>query len=84
MEDDWVVDSLIGYLQSPVWKVSIDNFAEEKCIGESVKIDIYAGIYKNYTTVVFGDEDGASEDLYHGIHAEYQNRVPIKNFYVAN
>lgn len=41
-----MVDSLIGYLQSPVWKVSIDNFAEEKCIGESVKIDIYAGIYK--------------------------------------
>lgn len=33
MEDDWVVDSLVGFLQSPIWKYLVDNFIEQKCIG---------------------------------------------------
>ncbi len=37
MEGDWVVDSLVGFLQSPIWKYPVANFTEQKCIGEPKK-----------------------------------------------
>ena len=33
MEDDWVVDSLIGFLETPLWKNPVDDFIEQHCIG---------------------------------------------------
>ena len=34
MGEDWVVDSLLGYLQSSVWRSPVDKFIEQNCAGE--------------------------------------------------
>ncbi len=35
MDEDWVVDSLVGFLQSPVWSFPVEAFTEESCIGKA-------------------------------------------------
>ena len=32
---DWVFDSLVGYLQSPIWTYPVDSFLDHHCVGES-------------------------------------------------
>ena len=34
MGDDWVVDSLVGFLQSSTWRYPVDNFIEQNCTGK--------------------------------------------------
>ena len=33
MEDDWIFDSLIGFLRGPVWNVPILTYIEHKSLG---------------------------------------------------
>ena len=42
MEDDWVVDTLVGFLQSDTWKVPVSKFIEEKCIGKQPAASLVA------------------------------------------
>ena len=30
-EDDWLFDSIVGYLSSPIWKIPIEHFFEQNC-----------------------------------------------------
>lgn len=32
---DWVIDGVVGFLSSPIWRVPILSFIEQKCIGKS-------------------------------------------------
>ena len=32
--DDWVLDSLVGFLQSPMWGDAVNSFIENQCVGE--------------------------------------------------
>ena len=33
-DDDWVFDSLVGFLRGPVWNVPILTFIEQKSLSE--------------------------------------------------
>ena len=32
--DDWVLDSLVGFLQSPMWGHPVNSFIENQCVGK--------------------------------------------------
>eukprot|EP00116_Pleurobrachia_bachei_P015673 sb/3475935/ len=34
-EDSWIYDSVVGFLNSPVWMVPIESFVDQHCLGES-------------------------------------------------
>ena len=34
---DWILESLVSYLSSPVWNVPILNFMEQKSVGKPVE-----------------------------------------------
>ena len=33
--DDWVLDSLVGFLKSPTWTIPVNSFTDNKCVGKS-------------------------------------------------
>ena len=33
--DDWVLDSLVGFLKSPTWTLAVSGFTDKNCLGES-------------------------------------------------
>ena len=32
--DDWVLDSLVGFLKSPTWSLAVGGFTDKNCVGE--------------------------------------------------
>ena len=32
--DDWVLDSLVGFLKSPTWSQAISRFVDKNCVGK--------------------------------------------------
>ena len=32
--DDWVLDSLVGFLKSPTWSLAVSGFTDKNCAGE--------------------------------------------------
>ena len=32
--DDWVLDSLLGFLKSPTWTLAVRSFTDKNCVGE--------------------------------------------------
>lgn len=42
MGEDWVVDSLLGFLQSPTWRYPVDNFIDQNCTGKPMSVMIIA------------------------------------------
>ena len=33
--EDWVLDSLVGFLKSPMWKDPVSKFIDRNCVGKS-------------------------------------------------
>ena len=33
--DDWVLDSLVGFLKSPTWTIPRNSFTDHNCVGKS-------------------------------------------------
>ena len=33
----WVLDSLIGFLKSPIWTTSLNNFVDQHSVGEFLR-----------------------------------------------
>lgn len=54
-ESQWLVDSLIQFMQSPVWMFHVENFIDQNCLifdtEEENKLT-YTDVYKNYQTTV--------------------------------
>lgn len=49
--DDWVFDSVVGYLCCPEWQVPLDNFIDEHCLvfdGEEENKLAYTDIHCRY------------------------------------
>ncbi|XP_057371930.2 cilia- and flagella-associated protein 36-like [Daphnia carinata] len=53
---DWILDSLVAYLQGPVWITPILNFVEQKSVvfeGDGAELeDEYRGIHKDFRNLV--------------------------------
>lgn len=43
-DNSWVFDSLICFLNGPMWNVPIQSFIEEKCAGDSILFVIFVAI----------------------------------------
>lgn len=43
-DDEWLFDSIVGYLSSPIWKVPVEHFFEQNCSSKrplvSTKLDV--------------------------------------------
>ena len=50
MEDDWIFDSLIGFLRGPVWNVPILTYIEHKSLGNCL---FYNPGFARVKTVVY-------------------------------
>ena len=57
MEDDWIFDSLIGFLRGPVWNVPILTYIEHKSLGNCL---FYNPGFARVETVVY---NGAALEL---------------------
>lgn len=76
MEDEWVFDSLVGFLRGPVWNVPILTFIEHKSLSKSWN--------QNFSPVtltfdlgfsVFEPDTDENEEEYQKTHEEYKNLV---------
>lgn len=73
---DWVFDSLICFLHSPVWNAAMNTFIEEKSLGELI-----AEIRKTWKVIKFltvfdpNIEIDITDPQYIEIHNEYKNLV---------
>ena len=41
MGEEWVVNSLVAYLKSPMWRGPVDKFIEQNCTGELLYINFF-------------------------------------------
>ena len=32
-DDSWIYDSVVGFLNSPIWMVPIESFVDQNCLG---------------------------------------------------
>ena len=46
---DWVLDSLLGFLQSPFWNVTVNSFIDHNCVGELIPVAYHC----NHSPVIF-------------------------------
>lgn len=73
IDNDWIFDSVINFVKSPLWKVPITSFINENCIifddEEENKLE-YTDIHKKFKVIVeemltnMLKEIGISEDLF--------------------
>lgn len=77
--DDWVLDSLVGFLKSPTWSSAVSSFTDKNCVGESSSsTDLCCPPAAMRVVFVFpavfdpGEENKFS---YTDIHREYQKLV---------
>jgi hypothetical protein len=53
--DDWVLDSLVGFLKSPTWSLAVGGFTDKNCAvfdpGEENKFS-YTDIHREYQKLV--------------------------------
>ncbi|XP_071490150.1 uncharacterized protein [Diadema antillarum] len=65
-EQEWVMDGVVGFLHSPIWRVPILSYIEQNCIvfnpGEE-NIDAYKEIHKKYEMLVDSLLESFLEDL---------------------
>ena len=77
-EDDWVVDCLIGYLLSPLWKNPVDDFIDQHCVGKALHNYLsYLNSKIVYFLVVFDQPEG-DDPSYVEIHSDYQSMVNMR------
>lgn len=64
--DDWVLDSLVGFLKSPTWTIPRNSFTDHNCVvfdpGEENKFS-YTDIHKEYHTLVENLLESFTSDL---------------------
>ena len=72
--DNWVFDSLVGFLRGPVWNVPILTFIEHKSLGK-LFIAAIASINTWCITVFEPEQDEQNEEEYKKIHDDYKNLV---------
>ena len=71
--DNWVFDSLVGFLRGPVWNVPILTFIEHKSLG-GCNITSVGDLHNIFS--VFEPENGDQhEEEYKKIHEDYKNLV---------
>ena len=73
--DNWVFDSLVGFLRGPVWNVPILTFIEHKSLGKEgyMKVNLSLNIF--LISVFEPEEDEQNEEEYKKIHDDYKNLV---------
>ena len=83
MGDDWVVDSLLGFLQSSVWRCPVDKFIEQNCTGEfsAAKSGIFA-LTDLQNFVVFDTEE-ENKFSYTEIYNKYREMVNYEEEYIS-
>lgn len=72
-DKDWIFDSVIAFVKSPLWKVPITSFINENCIvfdeEDENKLE-YTNIHKNFKKIVeemltnMLNEIGISEEIF--------------------
>lgn len=75
---EWVLDSLVGYLRSPVWQEPLMKFLEDKSVGKHItcKVLIRKGINLNQSKTVFGPEDEEEWQIeFERVFEEYTNLI---------
>ena len=70
--DNWVFDSLVGFLRGPVWNVPILTFIEHKSLGN---FRAWEFLKWNDFSVFEPDEDDQNDAEYKKIHEDYKNLV---------
>ncbi|XP_032830261.1 uncharacterized protein LOC116953996 isoform X3 [Petromyzon marinus] len=59
---DWVVDSVVGFLHSPLWADPVMGFIEHRCTGEENKLS-YTDIHREYKELVEGLLESYLQDM---------------------
>ena len=72
--DNWVFDSLVGFLRGPVWNVPILTFIEHKSLGND-KANMFKKHESKSCAVFEPGEDEQNEEEYKKIHDDYKNLV---------
>ena len=72
--DNWVFDSLVGFLRGPVWNVPILTFIEHKSLRKHFIAAIYS-INTCFIEVFEPEQDEQNEEEYKKIHDDYKNLV---------
>ena len=39
-DDEWLFDSIVGYLTSPIWKAPIEHFFEQNCSSQEINLKL--------------------------------------------
>jgi hypothetical protein len=55
-EKEWMIDSFVQYLTSPIWKCHIENFIDQNCLifdTEEENKFSYTDVHREYKTLVF-------------------------------
>ena len=74
VSDDWVVDSLVVYLKSSMWRTPVDKFIKQNCTGELLYIYIFLKLPSRKNHTVFDSEE-ENKFLYTDIHKNYKKLV---------
>ena len=45
-DDSWIYDSVVGFLNSPIWMVPIESFVDQHCLGNYQKSEDVEIIYQ--------------------------------------
>lgn len=65
-DDQWIYDSVLQFLTSPLWKVPIYTFLDENCIifdDEEENKFTYTDIFQEFQKIIEGLIDGMVKDL---------------------
>lgn len=73
---DWVLDSLLGFLQSPFWNVTVNSFIDHNCVGELIFLASYCSqsplsIFPYSSSNSVFDPGEENKFTYTDIHREY-------------
>ena len=77
---EWVYDSIVGFLQSPLWADPVNSFVDEKCVGEIHVHLPHAHTFFTHSFLVFDPEE-ENKLSYHDIFKDYQALVNMRSMY---
>ena len=73
-DDSWIYDSVVGFLNSPIWMVPIESFVDQNCLGfalnyerSNVALFLFKMFYFSYP-VMLHPMTGAKVFIYHRRH----------------
>lgn len=79
-DNAWVFDSLICFLNGPIWNAPLQSFIEEKSLG-NVKERCH--FTRNYSLFLVFEPGVADENEYQKVFEEFKNLVRINCFFEA-